>query len=165
MILKKNQYFSEKLSRIDGFLKGVSALDGKIRDFSAYAYQTACDDDKVVESIRKYYSDQAELIVDEFMKLENGLRDLEKNIRFFFLRNVKKHENSEKEIDNKRKYLSLRLIEMLIDVLDGKKNIPVFQLKGNFNNSDSKCDFFILCLYGSAIILQFNDDRPFKLNI
>jgi hypothetical protein len=154
----------KSVSRLDGFLSGLSACNGKIRDYSAYCFAVSLDGDASVEAaIRSHFSWLSSLDFSDVHILENGLRDLEIEIRPFLVRDSR--YGSVEEISSLQKYLSFQVMEEISIVVSENGVIQVLRLTAVSNPESSDSVFFCVRLKSNLIVMQFNSDIKFKNSI
>ncbi len=150
------------VARLDGFLSGVAAVNGKIRDYTAFSRLVESKDEgcSAEASIKSFFNWMPNMAFSEIKLLGNGLRDLETEIRPFLVRDLA-HISPVRQLDLQR-YLSFRVMEMVHGVVGGVKDANVSKLVLDSDESSSECVFFCICIEGGFVFLQFNNDIKFK---
>lgn len=155
--------FEREIARLDGYIFGLSSLNGSTRHFSSRAYIVECRDGTVVNGIKDYFEWNPGLSFSNVQQLERGLKDLELEIRPFLARDL--IDLSPAKLEELRHYLSFRVMDFVSDILGGQRNYPVLKLTAESEPSSSECVFFSIEVGARAIILQFNDDRPYLASL
>lgn len=147
--------------KLSGFLSGIAALDGNIRDYSAYSFSVSLKEgDSVDGAIRSHFGWLPGLSFSEIKMLEGGLRDLEIDLREYLLRDYSC--KSQDEIFELRRYLSFRIMDEIIASIGEKKVVQVAKLTATSCPGESESVFFSVLIGDSLIVVQFNNDIPFK---
>ncbi|WP_146093160.1 MULTISPECIES: hypothetical protein [unclassified Xanthomonas] len=154
----------KSVSRLDGFLSGLAAYSGDIRDYSAYAFIAPLKNEKSFEAaIRNHFSWLPDLEFSKIQIFQHALRDLEVEIRPFLVRDFR-YGNTE-EITNLQNYFSFRVMDEISIAVSGNEVNQVIKLTATPEPKSSDSVFFCICLENDAIVMQFNNDINFKKNI
>lgn len=150
--------------KLSGFLSGIAALDGGIRDCSAFSFAVSSkENDSVEDAIRSHFSWLAGLSFSEVQVLEGGLRDLEMDLRNYLLRSS--CCRSAEKVFELRRYLSFRIMEEIADSIGDEKVVEVARLTATSYAGESESVFFSVHIGDGLIVLQFNNDIPFKRRV
>ena len=151
----------KEVARLDGFLNGVAAFSGKIRDYSAFSYLLEMEPNVSVElPLRKYFTPQANLTFSRVEHLKGGIRDLEHAIRHYLVRDAS-YADAERLL-SLQKYLSFRVMELVSMILGDDRDVEVLKMVGDFDTSASESVFFCIRMKSTVLVLQFNNDINFK---
>lgn len=150
------------ISRLDGFLSGISAFSGDPRDYTSFSYfiDYKKEASSIEQVIKEFYSWQPDLEFSAPEPLAGGLRELEIAIRPFLVRDGP-HVNAGKLIDLRR-YLSFKVMEQISSALDTDSAIEVIKLSSAPKPLSSDVIYFCIRMEGCLIILQFNNNIEFK---
>ena len=97
-----NDSISESVARLDGYLAGISSIDGNIRSYSAFAYLIECKNDGFDKALEKYFSTQGKLSFSYINFLDIGLRELENELRDVVLKDVFYSSSNGDEVNSDR---------------------------------------------------------------
>lgn len=156
---------TEDIARLDGFLSGISSLDGSIRSYSSFAYSIEPNGDSFDQALIRFFSDQGNLFFSSVESLENGFRDLELEIRNFVLRDIfcfhqkQQDKTIKNEISSRKKYVSFRLMDIISQIFETRDQYKTYKAEGQLDNSNTLCVFFGVVSKDLCLVLQFNDDR------
>jgi hypothetical protein len=154
----------KEVARLDGFLSGSAARNGKIRDYSAGAYFIEVDskDCSIEKYLKDYYEWLPSLVISNFQYLDGGMRDLETEIRPFLVRGIS-HPIAGEILDVER-HLSFMAMEIISSAIedDYSKVLEVARMSNFHEPLSSKCEYFCMRLENFLIFLQFNDDIEFR---
>lgn len=149
------------VARLDGFLAGLAAMNGGLRDYSSFCYIVRIDDGQSIDrAIKDYYHWFPQLRFSSVIRLERGVRDLEHSLRPYLVRDAPK--TSQGDPLNLRHHLSFKVMDMMSAVFEGPCQLEVFELHSESRPRSSKCVYYGVCARGVAVVLQFNDDRDFE---
>lgn len=149
-----------EIARLDGYLSGLAALNGEIRDYTSFCYQVQVAGGVSIErALQLYYHRQPDLRFSSIRRLDRGMRDLETQLGVYLVRSPP--ESSQSELDNLRRFLAFRVLDKLSDIVGDLRQPEVLELTAPGDASSSDCVFFCVCTDDFAVVLQFNDDRKF----
>lgn len=148
-----------RVSFLDGYLGGISSLNGGIRQYLACAFVTEHKDRDVVAGVADFYAPDFQIQYSTAELLPGGLKELEKAIQSYLIQNLLgEHAQFEsKQLEERKRYLAFKVIDLIDDVLDcDQKNSEVFKFTGYSNNVYYT---FFCVVYGDKILnLQFNEN-------
>jgi len=148
----------EAASRLNGFLYGLSAFSGNLRQYenSAYLLERGDQNQSAGGLINEYFSGQYEFKFEPPEALEGGMRELDKCIGAYAIRDSKRVK--EDLISDLQDYLSFRAMDMIEDVFwDEYSSLKVLKLQEKTDPSDDKCVFFCVFSSSQLLVIQFND--------
>ncbi|UHQ24977.1 hypothetical protein LVB77_10015 [Lysobacter sp. 5GHs7-4] len=149
-----------EVARLDGYLSGLAALNGEIRDYTSFCYQVQVGEGASIErALQLDYHWLPDLRFSSVRRLDNGTRDLEAQLGVYLVRNSP--GSSQSELDNLRRFLAFRVLDKLSDIVGDLRQSEVVELMVSGDAKRSDCVFFCVCADGFAVVLQFNDDRKF----
>lgn len=150
----------KETARLDGFLYGVAALSGSIRSYSAYAYVIEPKEGASIEqSLKDSYPWDPEMAFSEVRCLDNGLRDLEIEIRPLLVRDV--FRPNADALQSLQSYLSFRVMDMISLIRGDQRIVDVFKLTSAAVPLTSECVYFCIEMEMVLTVLQFNNDIPY----
>jgi hypothetical protein len=156
----------KEVARLDGFLSGSAARNGRMRDYSAGAYLIELNSKEcsIEKSLKDYYEWLPSLAICNFRLFDCGMRDLEAEIRTFLVRGVSNASVVEDEILDMKKHLSFMAMEIISSAIgENYSNVlEVAQMSNIHEPLSSKCEYFCIRLENFLIFLQFNDDIEFR---
>jgi hypothetical protein len=150
--------------RLDGFLNGISEVDGSIRQYSAFAFAVTAkaDTDLPGPLISDFYARQTSMRVESSERLLGGMGELERSIRPYLLRDpfgIAKSGSTAQLVEDRQKYLSFRVLDHIERISAEARTInSVYKVHGNAIGSKSRCVFFCIRIRNGFLILQFNDN-------
>lgn len=151
----------KETARLDGFLYGAALMIGNIRRYSACAYLIEAKDGVGIEqALRDFYYWRPGWVFDGVERLERGMRDLETGIRPFIARQTS--QTNDADLSNLQAYLSFKAMDMISLILDGRTGLEVFRLNSVPEPAASDCVFFCIKADAAWVVLQFNDDLPYR---
>jgi hypothetical protein len=156
-----------KVARLAGYLSGLAAEDGDIRQYTASAFVVAGKDsvDSPEAMVHDFYAAQTDLRFSSSQKLERGLGDLERQIGGFLIRKpwgLAENTIAQEVIDNRRRFLAFRIMDMIDDISpEAFKLRNVYKLESMQPGPVSQVSFFCVQIKSGFLVLQFNDDMPF----
>ncbi|SMR83560.1 hypothetical protein SAMN04488030_0037 [Aliiroseovarius halocynthiae] len=145
----------ENTGRIGGFLYGLCALSGDLREYegSAYSLEMNPEDHDIGAAINAFFCGQYEFSFTLVEDLEDRLGELEKRVGRYMLPDLR--FGSEEFVSGMRGYLAFRLMDMINDVFD---EFPlcasVTHLRHRSNSVEA--DFFGIMSGKRLLVLQFN---------
>lgn len=146
-----------EVARLDGLLSGVAALDGRINDYSGFAFliKIELENHSIKKSLEEYYEWVPDLELSDPQNIDGGMRYFESEIRKLIIRNL-----NHPDLEILKKNLSFRVMEIIHSAIGGDyKNVThIFKIYNLNKEFESKCIYFCLCLEGFLLFLQFNDD-------
>lgn len=151
-------------SKIDGYLWGVTSFSGQIRDYTGYCFVVEVHPGVAVsDAIRQQFGWCNPFDFAEVRELSAGLGDLESMIRPFLIREAR--GLSPEDIEDLQHYLSFRVMDMVSDALGETSVGRVLRLDLASSPGSSEVTFFAVEGGREALILQFNNDIPFKRKV
>jgi hypothetical protein len=152
-----------EIARLDGFLGGMATVDGRIRDFSASARLMNSDPgiEQIRTSLEQLFKPFADVSVAKIQEL-SGLAELESRLQSYILRSP--CDDFHLHADTRR-YVAFRILEIISEVTKTECVKSVLEAALADEVGSSKCSFFIVSYTDKHLVLQFNDDRPFKKKI
>ena len=149
-----------EIARLDGYLSGLAALNGEIRNYTSFCYQVQVGEGVSIErALKLHYHWRPDLRFSSVRRLDRGTRDLEAQIGAYLVRNAP--GSSQSELHNLRRFLSFRVLDKLSDIVGDLRQPEVLELTAPGDAKSSDCVFFCVCADGFSVVLQFNDDRKF----
>jgi hypothetical protein len=158
-----NEELTTAISRLDGYLSGVLAIEGLIRQYSAFAFilQPKQDGDSLESMIRDFFAPHATLQLSNLVKL-GGLGDLEHIIRPHLIRRplaLGEGALDQQAILDRQKFLAFRVLDLIASISPEAGPSPnVYKIEGQAPESRSQSTFFCMQLSKGFLVLQFNDD-------
>lgn len=153
----------EQVGRISGFLYGISALNGALREYegSAYYIEARSEDLDIGEAINTFFKGQHEFQFSSCEKLGDGLGELEKRIARYILPDIS--IKAKPDIERLGRYLAFRLMDMIDDFFEQLPGTTdVFQLEDN--DGANKSTFFVVVSSEHSLVMQFNKyDKSYHL--
>jgi hypothetical protein len=153
------------VARLAGYLGGLAAIDGDIRQFTATAFVVSGKNssDSPETMIADFYAAQANIQFSGSQKLERGLGDLERQLNAYVVRRPwGLGEQMQRSVDDRRRYLAFRIMDMITDIAPEARNLrSVYKLESKSSGADSDVTFFCVRIESGFLVLQFNDDSPF----
>ena len=153
----------ENVGRISGFLYGISALNGAIREYEGCAYLIELDkrNPDIGKEINMHYEGQYKFRFSSVQKLKGGLGELEERVVKYLLPDI--DIGTEEYRAKLGGYLAFRLIDM-IDVGDIFDQFPlqatVTELQDH--NASNEYTFFGIAANQLLLVFQFNKhDRSY----
>jgi hypothetical protein len=162
-----NSNLAIAVARLSGYLKGVVAVDGDIRQYTAGAYVVSgkSSSDSPEDMIRDYYAGQTDFQFSSSQKLERGLGDLERQLGGYLIRRpwgLVEQTIPQQLVDDRRKFLAFRIMDMIDDMAPEARDLhSVYKLETSASGSRSEVTFFCVRIDAAFLVLQFNDDTPF----
>jgi hypothetical protein len=155
------------VARLAGYLSGLVAVDGDIRQYTAGAYvvsgKTSSDSPEAM--IRDFYAGQTNFQFSSSQKLERGLGDLERQLGGYLTRKpwgLVEQTIAQHLVDDRRKFLAFRIMDMIADIAPEARNLrDVYKLESSPSDARSQVTFFCVRIDTGFLVLQFNDDTPF----
>lgn len=161
MINKDTETVEREVARIDGFLAGLAAMNGGLRDYSSFCYIVQLEGERSIDkAIKSFYHWHPQLRFSSVKRLESGARDLERLIRPYLVRDLVM--TSQGDLSNLRHLLSFKVMDMMSSLFEGPEPLEVFELHSEFGPRGSECVYYGICAEHVAVVLQFNDDRRFE---
>jgi hypothetical protein len=152
-------------AHLDGYLSGLAAGDGDIREYTAGAFVVPTNDDadSPESLVRKFYSHQADLQFSSSQSLES--RDLENQLRSYVIRRpwqLAGQVTAQQLVDDRRRFLAFRIMDMIEDIAPkARRKGSVYKLESSGDGSTSEVTFFCIRIDAGLLVLQFNNDAPF----
>ncbi|TQM12403.1 hypothetical protein FB548_2337 [Pseudoxanthomonas sp. 3HH-4] len=152
----------EQVEKLDGFLSGVAAFSGALRDHTAFSYVVSLSEARssAEEALAAHFSWRPNLTFSSVHVLQHGVADLELELRPFLVKNFR--FGTKEEVSDLRKYLSFRVMEYVCAVVEDKTVSKVLKLVADSGPYESSSVFFCVCLEAEVLFMQFNDDTGFK---
>ncbi|CBL47280.1 hypothetical protein HDN1F_36970 [gamma proteobacterium HdN1] len=151
---------------LDGYLGGISALDGAIRQYLACAFMTSFNRGDVVEDVRIFYSPDFQLQCSAAEIMPGGLKELEKEMQSYLIQNLLGYhlQFDAKSIEERRRYLAFRVMDFLCELLGSDvRESKVYKFEAYLNNICYK--FFSVSCKNKVLHLQFSEiykEEPLK---
>jgi hypothetical protein len=150
-----------EVARLDGYIHGITELNGRIREHLGSAYLISRQDQRMnaAELLVAHFSSQTELVFSSITQFSKGLSDLEKELDNYLAVDVLDCEQfiSSEVISDRKKYLAFRVMDML-DVIgrDLGDCISATKLIARYNEEyKSQSVFFGFLFEGALLVLQF----------
>jgi hypothetical protein len=155
------------VARLDGYLSGVVAVDGDIRQYTAEAFvvsgKNSSDSPEVM--IHDFYAAQTDFQFSSSQKLEGGLGDLERHLGGYLIRRpwgLIEQTIAQQLVDARRAFLAFRIMDMIADIAPEARNLrSVYKLETSASGSSSQVTFFCARIDAGFLVLQFNDRSLF----
>ncbi len=154
-----NKEIYMRVSFLDGYLGGVSSLNGGIRQYLACAFITEHKDKDVVAGVADFYAPDFQLQYSAAELLTEGLKELEEEIQSHLIQNLLgEHARfGSKQVEERKRYLAFKVMDLIDDVLGcGHKNSEIFKFTGYSN--DVCYTFFCIVCGDKTLNLQFNEN-------
>jgi hypothetical protein len=158
-----NNDFAACVARLSGYLSGVVAMDGDIRQYTAEAFAVSAKEssDSPEAKIHSYYAAQIDLQFSSSKKLERGLRDLEHQLGAYLIRRssgLVEHSIEQQLVDARRAFLAFRTMDMIDDIAPEARDLhTVYKLETSGSDASSLVTFFAVRIDPGLLVLQFND--------
>jgi hypothetical protein len=154
-------------AHLDGYLSGLAALDGDIRQYTAGAFFVSESNptETPEKSVHEFYSAQTDLQFSGSQKLKSGLRELEQQLGGYVIRKHRELvDEGQQFVEDRQKYLAFRIMEMVSDIAPEASGLrTVYKLESKGRDARSDVTFFCIRINSGFLVLQFNDDLPFIL--
>jgi hypothetical protein len=156
-----------RVAHLDGYLSGLAAQDGDIRQYTAGAFVVAGNGSSVTPEtlVRDFYAAQTDMQFSSSQKLEHGLADLDHQLRAYVIQSpwgLVGQTNSQQLVDDRRRYLTFRVMDMIDGLAPEAYGLrTVYKLESKGDDTRSQLTFFCIKVDGGFLVLQFNDDSPF----
>jgi hypothetical protein len=162
-----NSNLAIDVARLAGYLSGVVAVDGGIREYTAGAFvvsgKNSSDSPEIM--IANFYSAQTVFQFSSSQELERGLGDLERQLGDYLIRRPSgliEQTIAEQLVDARRAFLAFRIMDMISDMAPEARNLrSVHKLETGASDSRSQVTFFCVRIDVGFLVLQFNDDSQF----
>ena len=149
---------------LDGYLSGVAALDGAIRQYTAEAFvipgKNSSDSPEAL--IRDFYAAQTDFQFSSSQQLQRGLGDLESQLGGYLMRRplgLDEQTIPQQLITDRRAFLAFRIMDIISDMAPEARNLhSVYKLETSASGSRSQVTFFCVRVATGFLVLQFNDD-------
>lgn len=155
------------VAHLGGYLSGVVAVDGEIRQYTAGAFLIADVDstDSPASTVRKFYAAQTDFQFSSVQKLERGLNDLEQQLGSYLIQKpwgLIDHIIPQTLVEARRAFLAFRIMDMISDIApEARDSNSVHKLVTSASSATSEVTFFCVGIDGGLLVLQFNDDSLF----
>jgi hypothetical protein len=157
-----NNDLAVHVAHLDGYLSGVVAVDGNIRQYTAEAFVVSGKNN--LESpeamIRDFYAVQTDFQFSSSQKLERGLGDLERQLGGYLIRKPwgLAEQIAQQLVEDRRRFLAFRIMDMIADMAPETRSLrTVYKLEASASGSSSQVTFFCVGINVGFIVLQFND--------
>jgi hypothetical protein len=155
------------VARLAGYLSGLVAVDGDIRQYTAGAFvvsgKNSSDSPEVM--IRDFYAAQTDFQFSSSRELERGLGDLERQLGGYLIRRpwgLVEQTIPQQLVDARGAFLAFRIMDMIADMAPEARNLRgVYKLETSASGSRSQVTFFCVRIDAGFLVLQFNDDSLF----
>jgi hypothetical protein len=155
------------VARLAGYLSGLAAEDGNIRQYTASAFLVSGHDssDSPEVMIHDHYAAQTDFRFSSSQRLERGLADLDSQLYGCVVRRplgVPEHTIAHELIADRRRFVVFRIMDMIGDIApEAYKLAEVHKLESIHPGPVSQVTFFCVRINSGFLVLQFNDDTPF----
>jgi hypothetical protein len=162
-----NSNLAISVARLDGYLSGIVAVDGAIRQYTAEAFVVSGENssDSPEAMIRDFYAAQTDFQFSSSQKLEPGLGDLERQLGGYLIRRpwgLTEQTIPQQLVDDRGRFLAFRIMEMISDMAPEAHNLRgVYKLESSASGSSSQVTFFCVRIDSGFLVLQFNDRSLF----
>ena len=162
-----NNDLAVHVARLAGYLSGLAALDGDIRQYTASAFVVSGKDssESPEAMIHHFYAAQTDIHFSSSQNLAGGLGDLERELRDYVIRRpwgLPEQAIAPHLIDSRRHFLAFRIMDMIAVIAPEARNLrSVYKLESKGSGTDSELTFFCIRTDAGLLVLQFNDDSPF----
>lgn len=154
----------EEIARLDGYLAGIAASNGCIRNYSANAFLVESVEPEVdlERAITGLYPRRTEFVLGKGERLPRGFGSLERDIQPFLVRELASASST--SLTDLRRYLSFRVLDMLWYVVEVQLGVPqwsateVWRLESEARPDSPDCVYFCIRLEGMLLVLEFRDD-------
>lgn len=151
---------SDRIGRINGFLYGLSSLNGALRDHVNFPYGIKSDDPSrsTCDLINHDFKGQDVCAFPDAATVRLDRRILQTRIRPFLIRddNIILSDS----LADLRRYLSFRLMDMIEDVFgEGYRDLEVSEITSGDTPNTGDTTFFCLRSSSLLLVLQFNRRR------
>jgi len=151
------------VARLDGFLMGVMALNGRINDYYAGAFILENTTEQNVDiNLIQYFQSRCQLNVD--MKYDVKYSQIEQEIQVFIAENILNYPIGHfdcKAVDDKKKYISFKILDMIEFLMPNSEYTSyrfekAIKIEGLIEHSTSKDTFFCFPCAQHFLVLQFS---------
>ena len=162
-----NNDLAAPAAHLDGYLSGVVAVDGDIRQYTAEAFVVSGKDssESPEAMIRDFYAAQTEFQFLSSQKLERGLGDLERQLGGYLIQKpwgLAEQIVAQQLVEDRRRFLAFRIMDMITDMVPEARNLrSVYKLEASASGSSSRVTFFCVGINTGFLVLQFNDRSHF----
>jgi hypothetical protein len=155
------------VARLAGYLSGLAADNGNIRQYTASAFlvsgQGGSNSPEVM--IHKRYAAQTDFRFSSSQKLDRGLTDLDSQLYGFVIQRpfgVPENTIAPEVIADRRRFVVFRIMDMIGDIApEAYKLREVYKLESIHPGPVSQVTFFCVRINSGFLVLQFNDDTLF----
>jgi hypothetical protein len=148
----------DRLSFLDGFLQGISEVDGKIREFKILAWMMNFDKNKSsYDNFLEFFD--SELTISSFHESKISFRDIELELMANILTNP--CDKGFVDLDRK-KYISFRIMDYIQDAIEGFTYgaIEALDIKIGFNEGGLN-RYFVFPVGDKAMFILFRHPNHF----
>ena len=162
-----NDELAITVAHLAGYLSGLAAEDGDIRQYTASAFVVfrKNESDLPETLIHELYAAQTDFRFSSSQLLDRGLGALERQIGGFLIRKpwgLAENTIPEQVIDDRRRFLAFRVMDMIDDIAPEASAMDrVHKLESVHQGPVSQVTFFCVQITVGFLVLQFNDDGPF----
>ncbi len=148
---------------LDGYLSGVVAVDGEIRQYTAEAFVVSgkSSTDSPEAMVHDFYAAQTDIRFSNSQKLERGLGELESQLGSYLIRRpwgLVEHAIAQQMVDDRRAFLAFRIMDMISDIAPEARSLSgVYKLETSASGSRSQVTFFCVRINAGFLVMQFND--------
>ena len=154
----------EEVARLDGYLAGIAACNGGIRNYSANAFLVEPIEPETgfEQAIIGLYPRRTKFVLGKGERLSRGLASLECDIQLFLVREPPLA--SSVDLTDLRQYLSFRVLDSLWHVLEVQLGVDdwlateVWRLESEPRPDSPDCVYFCISVQRALLILEFRDD-------
>ena len=153
-------------AHLSGYLSGLAAVDGHIREFLGAAFVVSGEGSDTPEAmIRDYYAAQTDFQFSSSQKLESGLGSLERELCAYVVRSPwgpAGQAIDSQSINDRRRFLAFRIMDMISDMAPEAYPLrTVYKLESKQHGEEVEVTFFCVKINAGFLVLQFNDSKPF----
>jgi hypothetical protein len=152
------------VARLDGYLNGIVALNGKINEYYAGAFLfKKSSNEKLETSLVNYYAPRCQIYFSNIT--ESNLGEVELEIQDFIAENIlgcNMQPFNSKDLFDRKKYISFKIMDMVnflisnpLDEPGHKVNILVHKVEANLNDTNADFIFFCISFDNNILVLQF----------
>lgn len=153
-----------EVAKLSGYLSGLAAEDGEIREYTAAAYVVSGSSgaESPEDLIREFYAAQTDMKFTGSQKLEGGLGDLERQLGSYVIRRpwgVPDQTIAQNLVDDRRRFLAFRIMDMIDAIAPEAYRLRcVYKLESMHPGPVSRVTFLCVRIDVGFLVLQFNDD-------
>jgi len=157
-------HLHEEVARLDGYLAGLAASSGCIRNYCANALLIEPVEPGIAfeQAITGLYPRRTGFVLGKGQRLPRGLASLESDIQPYLVRGLPSASSA--AVTDLRRYLSFRVPDLLWYVLEVQLGVAqwlateVWRLESEARPDSPDCAYFCIRLEGMVLVLEFRDD-------